>query len=50
MQASISILQKGNIYAVPIIHYNMEMAAQVRLSFQALQPDCIAVELPETCN
>lgn len=41
-------VQKGNIYAVPIIHYNMESAAQVRLAFQAIQPDCVAVELPET--
>lgn len=41
-------LQKGNIYAVPIIHYNMEMAAQVRLAFEAVSPDCVAVELAET--
>lgn len=41
-------IKKGNIYAVPIIHYNMEMAAQVLLAFQEIQPDCVAVELPET--
>lgn len=41
-------LQKGNIFAVPIIHYNMEMAAQVRLAFEAIKPDCVAVELAET--
>ncbi len=41
-------LQKGNIYAIPIIHYNMEMAAQVRLTMEALKPDCVAVELAET--
>lgn len=41
-------LQKGNIWAVPILHYNMEMAAQVRLAFNTLQPDCVAVELAET--
>ncbi|MBA3957855.1 MAG: hypothetical protein H0X51_05630 [Parachlamydiaceae bacterium] len=41
-------VQKGNIYAVPIVHYNMEMAAQVRLAFQKLKPDCVAVELAET--
>ncbi len=41
-------IQKENIYAVPIIHYNMEMAAQVRLAFQRIQPTCVAVELPET--
>jgi hypothetical protein len=41
-------IQKGQIYAVPIIHYNMEMACQVKLAFEAIKPDCIAVELPAT--
>lgn len=41
-------IQKENIYAIPILHYNMEMAAQVRLAVQELNPDCIAVELAET--
>lgn len=41
-------VRKGNVYAVPIIHYNMEMASQVRLAIEKLQPDCIAVELAET--
>lgn len=41
-------LQKDNIYAVPIIHYNMEMAAQVRIAFDYIKPDCVAVELAET--
>lgn len=41
-------IQKGNIYAIPIIHYNMEMAAQVLLAFKEIQPDCVAVEFPET--
>jgi hypothetical protein len=41
-------LQKGHLYAVPIIHYNMEMAAQVKMAFDTLKPDCVAVELPET--
>lgn len=41
-------IQKGNIYAVPAIHYNMELAAQVQLAFQVIQPDCVAVELAET--
>src|ERR1700730_1566259 len=41
-------LQKGNLYAVPVIHYNMEMAVQVKLAFDVLKPDCVAVELPET--
>lgn len=41
-------LRKDNIFAVPITHYNMEMAAQVRLAFNAINPDCVAVELAET--
>lgn len=41
-------IQKDNIYAVPIVHYKMEMAAQVRLAFDHVQPDCVAVELAET--
>lgn len=41
-------IQKGAIYAIPIIHYNMEMACQVKLAFDTIKPDCIAVELPET--
>jgi hypothetical protein len=41
-------LQKGHLYAVPVIHYNMEIAAQVKIAFDQLQPDCVAVELPET--
>lgn len=41
-------LQEGNLYGVPIIHYNMEMAALVKLVFEELQPDCVAVELAET--
>jgi hypothetical protein len=42
------IIQKETIYAVPIIHYNMETAAQVRLACEKIKPDCIAVELAET--
>ncbi len=38
-------LQKNNLYAIPIIHYNMEMAAQVKIAFETLKPDCVAVEL-----
>lgn len=41
-------IQKGHLYAVPIIHYNMEMATQVKMAFDQIQPDCVAVELPET--
>jgi hypothetical protein len=41
-------LQKGHLYAIPVIHYNMEMAAQVKIAFDTLKPGCVAVELPET--
>lgn len=43
-------IQKGSIYAIPILHYNMEMACQVKLAFDTFQPDCVAVELPETMH
>jgi len=43
-------LRKGNIFAVPVLHYTMEFAAQVRLAFNEIQPDCVAVELAETMN
>jgi hypothetical protein len=41
-------IQLGNIYIVPTMHYTMEFAACVRKAFTTLQPDCVAVELPET--
>src|SRR5437588_330322 len=41
-------IQKENVYAVPTVHYNMEMASQVKLAFDTINPDCVAVELPET--
>lgn len=41
-------IQKGNIFAVPVVHYKMEFAAQVHLAYQEIQPDCVAVELAET--
>lgn len=40
--------REDNIYALPAIHYNMEMAAQVCLAFEQIKPDCVAVELAET--
>lgn len=40
-------LNKGSIYAVPILHYTMELAMSVKLAFDAIKPDCVAVELPE---
>lgn len=41
-------LHKDNVWAVPIVHYNMEMAAQVKMAFEQVKPDCVAVELAET--
>ncbi|MBA3237957.1 MAG: hypothetical protein H0T62_06345 [Parachlamydiaceae bacterium] len=46
-QQSPFFLQKGHIYGLPTIHYNMETAAQVKLAFDMLKPDCVAVELAE---
>ena len=40
-------LEKNQIFAVPITHYNMEMALQVRLAIEEIKPDCIAVEFAE---
>ncbi len=41
-------LHQNGIYAVPMIHYNMETAAAVKLAFDTIKPDCVAVELAET--
>lgn len=40
-------LHKERIWAVPILHHTLEIAAHVRITFEKLQPDCVAVELPE---
>ncbi|KAF3363217.1 Uncharacterized protein PHSC3_000233 [Chlamydiales bacterium STE3] len=41
-------LQKDNLFAIPILHYNMETAVEVCRAFKKIQPTCIAVELAET--
>lgn len=41
-------LQKDNLFVVPILHYNMETAAEVCKVFKLIKPSCVAVELPET--
>lgn len=41
-------LQKGNVYALPVFHTNMEMAKEACRLFAHLKPACVAVELPET--
>lgn len=40
-------IRKGAIYAVPVIHYSLEFAAEVRRAFEEVKPSCVAVELPE---
>jgi hypothetical protein len=40
-------LRKGNIYAFPALHYCMEIAVETKKIFEAVQPDCVAVELPQ---
>lgn len=41
-------LQKGNVFALPVFHTNMEMAKEACRLFAHLKPACVAVELPET--
>ncbi|MEX1012176.1 MAG: hypothetical protein WD595_03765 [Waddliaceae bacterium] len=41
-------LQEGEIFAVPVVHNNMEFAACVKLAFDEIRPDCVAVELPKS--
>ena len=41
-------VRKDSIWAVPILHYTMELACQVKIAFDTIQPDCVAVELPQT--
>ncbi|CDZ81232.1 hypothetical protein BN1013_01765 [Candidatus Rubidus massiliensis] len=40
-------IKKENIFAIPIIHYQLETAVIVHELLRDLKPDCIAVELPE---
>ncbi len=47
-QYSPFVIQKDNIFAVPILHSTMEIAAEVYRAFREVQPDCVAVELAET--
>ncbi|MCB1149224.1 MAG: hypothetical protein KDK48_03585 [Chlamydiia bacterium] len=43
-------LKKENVFALPILHYTMEMAAFAKRAIHDLKPDAIAVELPETMH
>lgn len=40
-------LEHENFFLVPVCHYRMEFAREVRRSFLALQPDRVAIELPQ---
>lgn len=38
----------GPVHGLPILHYRMEFAHLVRQAIDRIQPDCIAIELPDT--
>ena len=40
--------QFGPIHALPVLHYRMEFAQLVRMAFQQVRPDAVAIELPPT--
>lgn len=40
-------LEVGNLHIVPVCHYRMEFAREVRRSFLAIQPQRVALELPQ---
>jgi hypothetical protein len=40
--------QFGPVHALPILHYRMEFAQLVRMAFQQVNPDAVAIELPPT--
>ncbi len=41
-------IQKDRIFAIPVIHYTMELAGIVHQAFHEIKPDCVAVEFAET--
>lgn len=38
----------GSIHALPVLHYRMEFAQLVRMAFNQVNPDAVAIELPPT--
>lgn len=38
----------GPIHALPVLHYRMEFAQLVRMAFNQVHPDAVAIELPPT--
>ncbi|MCK5687320.1 hypothetical protein KAJ27_24505 [bacterium] len=43
-----SFQHDNGLYFVPICHYSMEFAEVIRQAVKEVQPDCIAIELPES--
>jgi hypothetical protein len=39
-------IEEGPIHILPVLHERVEFADGARLALEALQPDCVAVELP----
>lgn len=40
----------GPIHPIPVVHFSMEFAEEVRHLFNRLRPDAVAVELPESLS
>lgn len=40
--------QFGPVHALPMLHYRLEFAQLVRMAFQQVRPDAVAIELPHT--
>ncbi|MEI6306831.1 MAG: hypothetical protein WCP33_08415, partial [Deltaproteobacteria bacterium] len=38
----------GPIHALPVLHYRLECAQLVRMAFNRVHPDAVAIELPQT--
>jgi len=38
----------GPVHALPILHYRLECAQLVRMAFERVRPDAVAIELPPT--
>ena len=48
MSLRLHLEQFGPVHALPVLHYRLESAQQVRQAVDRLEPDCIAIELPPT--
>ena len=38
----------GPVHALPVLHYRMEFAHLVRMAFEQVKPQAVALELPPT--